>query len=473
MNRRGEHSQSRHQDSANREFVKTLLDVEVSNRVQVLGLGLVCVLTVACLTVIPMAKYGLGTMAPFLPSVLSIIMFSEWITAFLLFGQFVVSGRIAFAVLGSTFLYSGLIILPHLLSMPGLFSPSGWLGSTAQTATWLWVFWHAGYPLGFIVYNAVDGCLPSVASVRTPMRITWILAGGVLVVVMCVTGIAIFGRNHLPELIHNGNYSELITSGIGLAVLGINLLSVTFLFVRGLKSRSSIHLAVQLTSFTSLLDVSMTLFAGQRYTLGWYSSRLMSLFSGTMVLLFLLQEIARMYHTLVKNQKELRDMVYHDALTGLYNRRYFTEKLGEFIRAASSFSSICMIDIDGFKAVNDTYGHETGDQLLAEIGRRMMAVVRETDIVARLGGDEFVLLISSMQSKAEVEQVAQRMIHTVQQPVRLRNCDVSVTVSMGIVVFPFYGNDEFALIRSADAALYEAKGHGKNQYQIYAGSKAM
>jgi len=447
-------------------FASTLLDVVASKKEKFFGISIICTLLVACLVILPISTHRLGVISPFMPSVLSIIMFSEWITSFLLFGQFIVSGRLPLAILGATSLYSGSIVLPHMLALPGLFSPTGWLHANSQTATWLWVFWHAGFPIGLIVYQVLNCRRVPMRQVRNPVQITWIAVASVLLLVVSLTIVSIFGTNFLPKIIENGNYHLLITSRVGPVVLGLNLANVIFIFYRGFKSNSVIHLAIQVTAFTSLMDVSMTLYAGERYMIGWYTARVISLFAGTMVLLFLLQEIVRMYQVLVKQQTELNDMAFHDALTGVYNRRFVTEALSESIANTTAFTSVCMLDIDGFKQINDRYGHEAGDQVLVEIAKRIQSVVRDTDIVARLGGDEFILLLSSVHSLFEVENVAMRIVNTLQQPIVLRQDMVTVSASVGIAV-PSPEGDQRTLIRNADSALYQAKNNGKNQYIFY------
>lgn len=168
----------------------------------------------------------------------------------------------------------------------------------------------------------------------------------------------------------------------------------------------------------------------------------------------------------------LKHLAFHDALTDLPNRQLLMELLHHQIaieKRDQSGLALMFLDLDGFKLVNDSFGHDVGDSLLKVVAQRLLALVRESDTVARLGGDEFVVKLDNPASEEEITQIAIRAIAAINEPVEFRGESARVGVSIGIAVFPSDGNTPDALIKSADAALYAAKAAGKNTFR-FAGS---
>ena len=158
----------------------------------------------------------------------------------------------------------------------------------------------------------------------------------------------------------------------------------------------------------------------------------------------------------------------HDALTKLPNRFHFRTKLEADLNRAvtkGEYVAIHCLDVDGFKRVNDTYGHAIGDDLLVEIGRRLRNSVRETDTVARLGGDEFAISQIGVRSRENVLTVAERILESIGRPFHIRGTKLSISTSIGIVLSRDPGNLDAAL-EFADGALYESKRSGKNKATI-------
>ena len=165
----------------------------------------------------------------------------------------------------------------------------------------------------------------------------------------------------------------------------------------------------------------------------------------------------------------LRRLAFHDALTGLANRSLLMERLSRLLSQTHREPrdlALMYMDLDGFKAVNDSVGHAQGDALLRQVAARMTALVRDTDTLARLGGDEFVLLLDQAAGRPELEQVAGRLIDAVNQPMVLAGQSVVVGVSVGIACFPQHGQTVDALMRAADLAMYAAKAGGRNRWQF-------
>lgn len=181
------------------------------------------------------------------------------------------------------------------------------------------------------------------------------------------------------------------------------------------------------------------------------------------------EELRRSNTELRLSEDRLRYLAYHDALTGLANRKQFYERLNQSLDWASTHNqliALMFLDLDGFKQVNDTLGHDTGDQLLQVVAKRLTNSLRSTDIVARLGGDEFTVILPGIPQADYAAKVAQKILDALSQVFVLEGRNVYVTVSIGISIFPLDGEDEETLIKNADTAMYRAKQLGRNQHQF-------
>lgn len=162
-------------------------------------------------------------------------------------------------------------------------------------------------------------------------------------------------------------------------------------------------------------------------------------------------------------EAEIRYRAWHDALTGLANRELFHSRLLEEVAKGKPFA-VFFMDLDGFKNVNDTLGHDSGDRLLKEAASRLTRAMGEESMVARMGGDEFTVIISSPSSRERLAECAERLLHRVSEPIRLEEASVSITASIGIGRFPEDGATAQDLMKCADMAMYKAKERGKNRY---------
>lgn len=170
----------------------------------------------------------------------------------------------------------------------------------------------------------------------------------------------------------------------------------------------------------------------------------------------------------VKADEKIHQLALRDSLTGLPNRAYFNEMLEQALQDQESERvAVVFIDLDNFKQVNDTLGHEAGDQLLVEVTNLLTECICSEATLARMGGDEFILLFPRCGSKEEVEQLCQRIIQQLQQPFSIMNQELFVTASMGISVAPDDGNTRKTLLKNADTAMYSSKTKGKNRYHFY------
>ncbi|HEY9279431.1 MAG TPA: EAL domain-containing protein [Eoetvoesiella sp.] len=169
------------------------------------------------------------------------------------------------------------------------------------------------------------------------------------------------------------------------------------------------------------------------------------------------------------NQK-LQHQALHDTLTRLPNRALLEDRIEQTIQAAArsrSRFSLFFLDLDGFKAINDAYGHSTGDLLLIKVGERLMANVRASDTIARVGGDEFVLVSPGVGTPSDVVTLAAKIVGLVSQPFWVQGLELRVSTSIGIAIYPDDGNNQHALMINADAAMYHSKDLGRNRYSFF------
>jgi len=172
----------------------------------------------------------------------------------------------------------------------------------------------------------------------------------------------------------------------------------------------------------------------------------------------------------MQTQERLVYMAQHDPLTELPNRTLLLDRLKQSLAGArwrNRRTAVLFVDLDRFKTINDTLGHEVGDRLLQQLAARFQASVREGDTVARFGGDEFVILLDDVAAEDDVTRVAQKVLQALAPPFQVDHQTLYVTASIGVSLFPNDGEDASALLKNADIAMYRAKDLGKNTYQFY------
>jgi diguanylate cyclase (GGDEF)-like protein/PAS domain S-box-containing protein len=180
--------------------------------------------------------------------------------------------------------------------------------------------------------------------------------------------------------------------------------------------------------------------------------------------------VAERTSELQEAQERAQHLADHDALTGLPNRRLLEDRLTQALALSQRNrrqTAVMFVDLDRFKAINDSLGHAVGDVVLREVARRLVAQLREVDTVCRVGGDEFVVVLPEARRSTDVASVAAKIIETLSQPVRAADRELTVTPSIGIAIFPEDGRDADMLIRNADAAMYHAKESGRARYQFF------
>ncbi|MGM0593526.1 MAG: diguanylate cyclase domain-containing protein [Pseudomonadota bacterium] len=171
-----------------------------------------------------------------------------------------------------------------------------------------------------------------------------------------------------------------------------------------------------------------------------------------------------------ENEERLEHLAHYDQLTDLPNRILFNDRLRQALalaRRARSQVAVMFLDLDGFKAINDSLGHAAGDDLLAQVAERLTGCLRQSDTVARFGGDEFTVVLPGIEDEQSVCKIAQKIVEEVARPYLLDGTEASVTTSIGISLYPLDGQQPDTLIHKADNAMYHAKRHGKNHYEFF------
>ena len=188
--------------------------------------------------------------------------------------------------------------------------------------------------------------------------------------------------------------------------------------------------------------------------------------AGATLLLGAVQDVTREQ----ESEQEIRQLAYYDSLTGVSQRSYLVKRLEEMVYTAKRRRerfALFFIDLDKFKEVNDTLGHEAGDQLLIEVAQRLQRGARESDCVARLGGDEFCVLVDNVDSEVGVAVVANRLLEQLSQPIEIQGKTLTPQASLGIAMYPEDGREPEELLRAGDNAMYAAKRRGEHSFVFH------
>jgi diguanylate cyclase (GGDEF)-like protein len=185
--------------------------------------------------------------------------------------------------------------------------------------------------------------------------------------------------------------------------------------------------------------------------------------------LILIQRLTKVSNKLAEELSKANYAATHDALTGLTNRSYFYQRLKDKVNEAKRYNEkfiVMYIDLDGFKKINDTWGHHRGDMVLQAVSERFKTILRISDVVGRLGGDEFSLLLHSVDNDFDVNKFSQKVIDIVSEPIIIEGQSLQVTASIGVSLFPDDEENAEQLINSADESMYASKRNGKNKFTL-------
>ena len=395
-------------------------------------------------------------------------------------------------------LFSAAILLVQMFSFP-IWGSGQWVGSTSDTTSWLWTFWHLGPILLTFSYVLALGRSASLAVAKPGSGVGWPIAGTVcatLGLVALATALATWGVPYLPVIVSGDDYTALTSSCVGPFVLGMTVLAVVVLVWRT-RCASAVELCLALSLVLLAFDDLLTLAGASRLSLGWYVGRAEAAVSAAVLLCFYVLDIDRRFAEVTADAKMLADdrMVLNeivaeerglnatlsvqareDGLTGLANRRRFDEQMKhEWLRARREGQplSLLMIDVDFFKLYNDRYGHLAGDDCLRTIAGLMRDCARRpADLCARYGGEEFAILLPDNDLTQALETanalnclLAWRKLEHASAPLG------QVSVSIGVAcIWPLPSDTGPAdLLATADRALYDAKSGGRNRSVALAG----
>jgi diguanylate cyclase (GGDEF)-like protein/PAS domain S-box-containing protein len=546
---------------------------------------------------LPFARVPLPQIWPFIPIYQSSLVINELITAVILFSQFNMARSRAILVLACGYLFTAVVASIHLLTFPDLFSPTGLLDAGPQTTAWLYMPWHAGFPIAVMIYTLLkDGngeAKPQPKSSSLFSVLTGVSA--VLVIAYVITLTVTLGQNALPRIMEQNGYTAAMIFVVAM-VWALSGVALVLLWRQPSQTTLDIWLMVALCAWIFDIGLSAVFNAG-RFDLGFYVGRIFGLLASMFVLGVLLLEIGAMYKRLSQSltaeqqermhemeerrrifetsldlilvtdrygnfirvspsslailgyspedmvghsavefihrddldatrsemrsarrgretrnfntryihkdgrvvtlawtgvwsepeqrhffigrdmteakaaEERLRHLAHYDQLTGLPNRVNLHDELPALIdaggRPESPGASIAMLDLDGFKDINDTLGHSIGDELLMAVARRLTETAADRARVYRLGGDEFVAVFAACGDPLLVTEVVDAMLARMAEPFEIGGQTLFISASAGIAFAPADGSNVEDLIANADLALYEAKGQGGRTYRLF------
>ncbi|WP_295952104.1 sensor domain-containing diguanylate cyclase [Rhodoferax sp.] len=432
------------------------------------ALLLALLIVLAAVVTVPYAAIALPVVAPFLPIFAATVTLTEALTAYLLMVQFVAVRRFYLVPLAGAYAYVAMLVPIQLLVFPGVFAPMGLLGGNTQSAVWMWVFWHGGFPffigLSLLLRQSrVHGALGQRVSVGQ----AGLLFSLAPLLACAMAWLALQGD--LPPLINGNSFKTLSDSVAGWSVWGLNVAAVALVLLLPKKRWELVNLFLFVAVLASLADVSLTLLSSARYSLGWYVSRLLSVVSSVSLLAALIYQITQFYQELATTHASLLRSSARDKLTGVYNRNSFDNAAqAEWQRAQRSGEplSLVLVDIDHFKRYNDHFGHVQGDFCLHAVAQALArSVHRPTDMVARYGGEEFVILLPGTRTEQalRIAEQARRAVADLRIPAHAPGLSVSFSAGCASwdanAGFPDFED----MLVAADQALYKAKAQGRNQ----------
>lgn len=456
----------------------------------------VAAIAVLAAVIVLFGDVQLAALPQFVGFQVAFVLLVDGVTAQLLFGQFAHWRRPSYAVLGSAYLLNALLMIPFLLAFPGgLRMDSGLIGGP-QSAIWLWHLAHVAFPALVVLALAVDrrGGRAGLAAGRVGRVVGTGIAAGIGLA-LAATLLVTHGHDRLPVLLRDTAPSLtpafFVVGGLAAATTAAALLAA---WRQGRRDRTVLHLWLAVALAAALADTAASLASRGRYTVGWYFGRVESMVSGSVLLLVLIGEVSGLYRRLASavralretnarlvataaqresllaelraSEEAVRQFAYYDTLTDLPNRRLLLDRIRQALRQAARQGhaiALLYIDLDRFKEVNDSLGHDAGDRLLQAVARRLAANVRGVDTVARLGGDEFVVVLTDIDVVSSATLIAAKLARALAEPLELdgRTLHVSASIGVKLAVPGEDDQDPLRLLGEADRAMYEVKRAGR------------
>jgi diguanylate cyclase (GGDEF)-like protein len=433
--------------------------------------------------VVPFGTRPLAGVPAFISAYEAALVICDLITAVLLFNQFNVLRSRSLFVLANGYLFTAFIIFSHTLTFPGVYSATGLLGAGHQSSVWLYVFWHAGFPIFVIAYALLgDGERKATATIggnslwRDGFSATIPVGVAAVLAVVCgLTLVATVGSEFLPVLLQNNRATTALTV-VGASFWILSLLALFILWRRRPYTVLDLWLMVVMCAW--LLEVALfVVLDTSRFDLGWYAARVYALLAASSLLIVLLTEagshnarLVQMSAKLSAANKSLEQLSLHDGLTDLANRRFFDAYLAEQIAVARRHKrtlALVLCDVDAFKAFNDHYGHQAGDDCLRQIAAAIQSCCRRPgDKAARYGGEEFALILpdTGLIGAAKIAEAARDAVAQLKIPHAYSPAGSFISISGGIsALLQKIDISAQQLIAAADQTMYQAKEQGRNR----------
>ncbi|AOR68314.1 hypothetical protein BBJ41_12685 [Burkholderia stabilis] len=416
----------------------------------------------------PHANVTLPVVEPFMPMCALTVFTTASIAAFFLGAQFTVTRQPVLGALGGAYAFTALAVALQLLTFPGVFAPQGLLGARPQSAAWMWVFWHAGFPcLVMAALLARERLTQAPVGEKQTRRWAVALVGGPAVAAALLCALAL--NVSLPPAFHPpGDAAVLPVNGVALVVWILNALALVAVLVTG-RLRTTLDLWLAIAVLACLTDTTLNLLTTNRFTVGWYVARVFSMFTPGVLVCVLAWEVTMLYQQLFEAHATLVRSSARDGLTGAFNRSHFNDHFHTlFLQARRQGEplSLLMVDVDRFKAYNDAFGHVKGDACLIAVANALAGAVRRpADIVARYGGEEFAIVLPNTGARGArvVAEEAREAVLRLDLAMPASPAGrVSVSVGCATVSADDLSTPD-ALIEAADAALYRAKDAGRNR----------
>jgi diguanylate cyclase (GGDEF)-like protein len=435
----------------------------------VVGLAALLILLVFAIAA-PRASEPLRAIGPFMPMCALTVFTTATIAAFLLAAQFAATRQPVLGALGGAYAFSALAVAVQLLTFPGIFTSTGLLGAGPDTSTWMWVFWHGGFPLLVIVaalIRAVFGrTTVSVSKIRSW---TWSLIGGPIVLCAGLGLLALYGG--LPPALRPLEPNQAFAHGpTALITWSLNVAALLIVVMSG-RLRILLDQWLLIAMLACLVDTTLNFMSMARFSVGWYVARIFSMLAPGAVVGLLIWEVCLLYRQLFDAHTSLLHTAIRDGLTGIYNRLYFDAQYPkEFDRAKRTGQplSLVIVDVDHFKQYNDAFGHLKGDTCLIAVARALAAVLlRPADFVARYGGEEFVIVLpdTDLRGATEIAERARQSVLRLDLHTPAPAGRVTISAGCAAIVHgePLLPGD---LTSAADTALYRAKSAGRNRIEL-------
>jgi diguanylate cyclase (GGDEF)-like protein len=418
------------------------------------------------IALLPMSSIPIGPTNSFVPAMLSVVACFDFLAVYLLLGDYRDRGDVRLLMMCWAYVWSLIVMGGYALAFPGVLTGSPPLAVTASTASYLYVAWHGGFP---VLLGAAWAPWPSRWTAPTPAARRRPLATSTLALAALTGGLVValistFSQQ-LPVLIHGLDTSRMteLTAPLTMPLVVLALASG----LHGSRRRSGPERWSIVAILVCLCDLTLTYYSGSRFSLGWYIGRSLTLLSSAGVLMAMLIAFQGL-----KSRAE-HEAAY-DALTGLVNRRSVYESLDQMIancRRSKAPLSVISLDLDLFKHINDRYGHDAGDTVLASVGPLLIRTCRRGDVVARVGGEEFLILLPDTDGRGAL--VLAEKIRAQVEIMPVPAIKGSVTASLGATAFRADDLTTTMLLKRVDEALYQAKQLGRNRAVLAAPPAAL